>query len=583
MSEKFQFSMLNYSQDQINSIPDEYAYQPLDPLVDTMRLIELKPSDSFDAPVYCRLNHVEFGQKPKYNALSYTWGDEDVKETIYVDGKWLDVGENLFKALSCLRNRSETLPLWADAICINQKDISERNRQLRIMPHIYTRAKTVLIWLGRRSASCQGESWQRWTEESRATQEWGAWKDQIKPIKPSLHYELGSDCYWERVWIIQEIGKARSIQVCFDEHSISWSDFIRDLKWTSAWEDCGPLKIDRQLQEKYQNSHTLVYLLQTYENSKCKDLRDKIYGFIGLAIDCYGFPMDYSKSTYEVWEDTMAFLSWHDLVEPSSVVEFGKLVKRLLGYEQTAPIKPTTSRSDSPLCAPSPPEATDPFENGLVKISAVVVGVIIHIGPPPEKLVSELRAVDEWEASIYKNFSSILGNASEENDMFIQALEGLDQADLEKIIGFDKEFHDPLAKKRAYAEFLDTYHRIFEEHRLGNSGSSSATTSSRKNPAPSDYQLFQHKSIKQGSGIMGICPKQACQGDLVCRLHHLDRAVVVRKMTNYRWGNEYRVIGTAILSIDLVNIREKIPYTGTDTFNELLLAMEAKGVYILAS
>lgn len=38
--------------------------------------------------------------------------------------------------------------LWADAICINQDDFTERAQQVTTMPLIYQHAKRVVIWLG---------------------------------------------------------------------------------------------------------------------------------------------------------------------------------------------------------------------------------------------------------------------------------------------------------------------------------------------------------------------------------------------------------------------------------------------------
>ena len=42
----------------------------------------------------------------------------------------------------------QSLYVWVDAICINQKDVDEKNRQVSIMQEIYQRAKDVHIWLG---------------------------------------------------------------------------------------------------------------------------------------------------------------------------------------------------------------------------------------------------------------------------------------------------------------------------------------------------------------------------------------------------------------------------------------------------
>jgi hypothetical protein len=97
----------------------KYTYQPLNPLVDCIRLVNVEASQSLDVPIHCSVVHIEFGQKPQYKALSYTWGDESVKETIYVDGKVFEVGKNLWEALRYLHRYDDAFPLWADAICIN--------------------------------------------------------------------------------------------------------------------------------------------------------------------------------------------------------------------------------------------------------------------------------------------------------------------------------------------------------------------------------------------------------------------------------------------------------------------------------
>lgn len=41
------------------------------------------------------------------------------------------------------------MPVWVDAICINQDDLSERANQVKLMHKIYRTASTVKIWLGK--------------------------------------------------------------------------------------------------------------------------------------------------------------------------------------------------------------------------------------------------------------------------------------------------------------------------------------------------------------------------------------------------------------------------------------------------
>jgi Heterokaryon incompatibility protein (HET) len=63
-------------------------------------------------------------------------------------GMKIQITVNLDAALRRLRLPDQPRLLWVDAICINQGDIIERSRQVRIMRDIYANAKTVVVWLG---------------------------------------------------------------------------------------------------------------------------------------------------------------------------------------------------------------------------------------------------------------------------------------------------------------------------------------------------------------------------------------------------------------------------------------------------
>jgi len=65
-----------------------------------------------------------------------------------VNNKLLDVTESLEIALRHLQKELDTLTLWIDAMCINQKDTDEKNRQIQQMSNIYQNATQVVIWLG---------------------------------------------------------------------------------------------------------------------------------------------------------------------------------------------------------------------------------------------------------------------------------------------------------------------------------------------------------------------------------------------------------------------------------------------------
>jgi hypothetical protein len=94
-------------------------------------------------------------QGVRYNALSYTWGDPTAVQTILCEGKVLRVTQNLHEALTEYQKRGESAPLWADAICINQSDVTEKTEQVRLMRHVYIQADMVIIWLGQEQADDQ--------------------------------------------------------------------------------------------------------------------------------------------------------------------------------------------------------------------------------------------------------------------------------------------------------------------------------------------------------------------------------------------------------------------------------------------
>jgi hypothetical protein len=82
-----------------------------------------------------------------YVALSYCWGDPTDLTTITVNGTAIQVRRNLAAALKALRSHRQ-LVLWADALCIDQFNWTERGRQILRMREIYSRADATIVWLG---------------------------------------------------------------------------------------------------------------------------------------------------------------------------------------------------------------------------------------------------------------------------------------------------------------------------------------------------------------------------------------------------------------------------------------------------
>lgn len=148
-------------------------YRPLEG--SEIRLITLKRTGrSSDQPIEAQLYHAPL-ETAKYFALSYPWGTPGATRTILVNGIEFPVFESLFLALLNLQLRKgadlvdppmldapaqeardagntddDEIPTawWIDAICINQKSLAERTKQVSRMGLVYSMASKVVIWPG---------------------------------------------------------------------------------------------------------------------------------------------------------------------------------------------------------------------------------------------------------------------------------------------------------------------------------------------------------------------------------------------------------------------------------------------------
>jgi hypothetical protein len=90
----------------------------------------------------------ELANHPHYQQLYYQTGGPRPPGQITCDDVELTIGGELYAALSRLRKTDQSLRIWVDALCINQSDIAERNKHVRMMQDIYVQASMVRVWLG---------------------------------------------------------------------------------------------------------------------------------------------------------------------------------------------------------------------------------------------------------------------------------------------------------------------------------------------------------------------------------------------------------------------------------------------------
>ncbi|PVH81632.1 HET-domain-containing protein, partial [Cadophora sp. DSE1049] len=129
--------------------------QPLDTSLRQIRLLDILPEPHpIDGRLQCHFTIESLLQDPDdlpYQALSYTWGrPDDFDFKIWLNGILFPVRQNLLCALRVLRASGDTikLPIWIDALCIDQQNVSERGHQVDMMGVIYRGAQHVIAWLG---------------------------------------------------------------------------------------------------------------------------------------------------------------------------------------------------------------------------------------------------------------------------------------------------------------------------------------------------------------------------------------------------------------------------------------------------
>ncbi|KEZ45311.1 hypothetical protein SAPIO_CDS2114 [Scedosporium apiospermum] len=542
-------------------IDNTLAYQGRELDENSIRLVEIQPAEHETDPLVCTLCEVAFGRKPKFEALSYMWGTEIADDAITINDVPFEVKRNLRDALLFFRRRlaSGKAPklLWIDAICINQSDVEERNRQLRIMDQIYFRACTVVVWLGSRYTEFQREMIEKRESEEGEKREDEDPSLSSNSIQQNMVRHLRTDPYWERLWILQEIGHAKKLQVCYGGEATSWDLFMHFIAMHNSDGNTGPLRLDRLLrQEKYNDSHTLKRLLEEHREAKCSEPRDKVYGLVGLASDAADFPMDYNKSLYDVWKDTMVFMNQFDLFKgESQIVLIGALVKRALMEGHGDPLSQISSGHEDQVDSTQLIEDKD---SPLVfRLNAVPLGCIAYIGPSASDVISKPSEASMWRMATQRLFpADELGQARWEHDSLLYALLESDESEMEK-----KCFNRPSTVVWRDQRRLDSFPATAQGYteKIQQMTPTSILQLPQVQPqaagrlASVQPRLYLARSYHgQTSRKMGVASGLAQRGDLVCWVRSSRRALLVRVVElSHQYCPKMRVFGTAMATEDI--------------------------------
>lgn len=130
----------------------QYEYTPISG-EHKIRLFVIQPG-SFDDGICGELVEVNFLLGPTFDALSYTWADEqgDAARSgkIYSvpDFSIIGVTKNCEMAIRRLRHPKKERRVWIDAVCIDQDNAQERTHQIAQMSSIFTSARRVIAYTG---------------------------------------------------------------------------------------------------------------------------------------------------------------------------------------------------------------------------------------------------------------------------------------------------------------------------------------------------------------------------------------------------------------------------------------------------
>ncbi|KAI1852740.1 hypothetical protein JX266_002281 [Neoarthrinium moseri] len=165
---------------------------------------------------------------PKYTALSYAWGERKASRAILCEDQCIRITLNLYRALAHLRHPSDPVDLWADAVCLNQKDDIEKTRQVRSMRTIFMGAKNVIVWLGPDPRQVAKGVFQ--TLSAMATRDF---EDPL-PLEDIFWRDaerLFTKHWFRRLWCLQEIVLVTEAEVLWGAEAMSW----RILGKTATW------------------------------------------------------------------------------------------------------------------------------------------------------------------------------------------------------------------------------------------------------------------------------------------------------------------------------------------------------------
>lgn len=295
-----------------------YEYDSLDDPESDIRLCTILParSDSNDTLIRLRIESCRLTDaKDEYDAVSYTWGSDEHLNKVLVNDQYMLLRNNVYHfLLHCRENSLQHLPkLWIDSICINQSDSGEKSHQVRFMKEIFSSAHTVLIWLPEESPR-QGISDVAQKQGLGSEPSLVMWERlfsvDARRRHPIIERELRLlllSMYWRRLWILQEVVVAQRPKIVSGVHLLDFlclvslnffDNWVEDVQGAERVPMSNPEKqcimsIGTIKQYRGQPQPKIFGLLEGAGMNLCADIRDRVYGVLGILEDYRMIKVDY--------------------------------------------------------------------------------------------------------------------------------------------------------------------------------------------------------------------------------------------------------------------------------------------------
>lgn len=403
-----------------NTLPIPFQHEPLESPERQIRLLSVLPSPDGVQARYKLKTYILGGHKtPHFYAVSYEWGPEHPLHEIIIDDRIFLIRSNLKDCLERLGSAYEGFlrPVWIDAISIDQGNRRERNLQVQIMGDIYSSAKLVLAWFGKqapsngtltKAVSCLRD-WQASQEygqivkqgERAAGQAPRAQQRATAPALLSLAEPYGSvwsclmnlsqQTYWTRLWIVQELVRAKELLLMWGDEQIPWKElaaafhtiqlntlFIRTSEARFAPWDAIALSAPFQIwlqRDGTRPKQSLLELMEAYRGSECSVPHDKAYALTGISTDSHLIQIDYHESLPDLYVNLMKLVP-----EKSQCIRYSHLILSALGLDSQSLLLGagmTSLRQQSIEC--------DAYRIGKVEATKVV-----GINVPPGNVRTEI-------------------------------------------------------------------------------------------------------------------------------------------------------------------------------------------------